>query len=63
MIMTAELDKILAELTTLAERAEFFAGSDNETTAERYGAVEDAIGDAILTIKSAISYLSDIDSL
>ena len=56
--MKARLNKILAELTTLAERAEFFAGSEGPT-AERYGAVEYALSDAILTIKSAIDYLSD----
>jgi hypothetical protein len=57
--MKVKLNKILAELATLAARAEFYAGSDNETTAERYGDVESAISDAISAIESAIDSLSD----
>ena len=57
--MKATLTKILAELATLAERAEFYAGSENETTADRYSYVEVALGDAIMAIESAMDSLSD----
>ena len=57
--MKATLTKILGELAKQAERAEFYAGSDNETTADRYGDVESALGDAISAIESAIDSLSD----
>ena len=57
--MKSTLIKILDELTQQADRAEFFAGSENETTADRYSHVEYALGDAILAIESAIDALSD----
>lgn len=57
--MKAALTKILAELTKHAARAEVYAGSDNETTADRYGDAESALGDAISAIESAIDSLSD----
>ncbi len=57
--MKNKLTKILAELAACAARAEIFAGSDNETTAERYGEVESDLNDAISAIESAIDSLSD----
>lgn len=56
--METKLTKILAELTTLAERAQE-AGDDNATMAHRYSDVESALWDAISAIESAIDSLSD----
>ena len=56
--METKLTKILAELTTLAERAQE-VGDDNATMAHRYSDVESALWDAISAIESAIDSLSD----
>lgn len=51
--MRARLEKIIAQLRTELERAEGFAGSDNETTADRYSAVVDGIEEAIAALEDA----------
>ena len=53
--MKAPLTKMLSSLNDLLSRAEIYAGSDNEITADRYNDVASALPDAIAAIEEAIA--------